>query len=94
MMIQVCEECTLRSILEAILLDPMFELSGLSGVSEIVINRDAASLIDGTGKTGAIIHQAGGASEMRTGIKHACAVTSCVIQPNRVAARPPASRPV
>jgi ATP-dependent protease Clp ATPase subunit len=46
MMIQVCEECTLRSILEAILLDPMFELPGLSGVSEIVINRDAASLID------------------------------------------------
>jgi ATP-dependent Clp protease ATP-binding subunit ClpX len=30
----------LRSILEAILLDPMFELPGLSGVSEIVINRE------------------------------------------------------
>ncbi len=30
----------LRSILEAILLDPMFELPGLAGVSEIVINRE------------------------------------------------------
>ena len=30
----------LRSILEAILLDPMFELPGLSGVSEIVINHE------------------------------------------------------
>jgi ATP-dependent Clp protease ATP-binding subunit ClpX len=30
----------LRSIMEAILLDPMFELPSLSGVSEIVINRE------------------------------------------------------
>src|SRR5919202_1930904 len=30
----------LRSIMEAILLDPMFELPGLSGVSEMVINRE------------------------------------------------------
>jgi ATP-dependent Clp protease ATP-binding subunit ClpX len=30
----------LRSIMEAILLDPMFELPGLNGVSEIVINRE------------------------------------------------------
>ncbi|MBV9522382.1 MAG: AAA family ATPase, partial [Alphaproteobacteria bacterium] len=30
----------LRSIMEAILLDPMFELPGLAGVSEIVINRE------------------------------------------------------
>ena len=30
----------LRSIMEAILLDPMFELPGLTGVSEMVINRE------------------------------------------------------
>jgi ATP-dependent Clp protease ATP-binding subunit ClpX len=30
----------LRSIMEAILLDPMFELPGLAGVSEIVINKE------------------------------------------------------
>ena len=30
----------LRSIMEAILLDPMFELPGLNGVSEVVINRE------------------------------------------------------
>jgi ATP-dependent Clp protease ATP-binding subunit ClpX len=30
----------LRSIMESILLDSMFELPGLTGVSEIVINRE------------------------------------------------------
>ena len=30
----------LRSIMESILLEPMFELPGLEGVEEIVINRD------------------------------------------------------
>jgi ATP-dependent Clp protease ATP-binding subunit ClpX len=30
----------LRSIMEAILLDPMFELPGLDSVEEIVINRE------------------------------------------------------
>jgi ATP-dependent Clp protease ATP-binding subunit ClpX len=32
----------LRSIMEAILLDPMFELPGLDGVTGIVINREVA----------------------------------------------------
>jgi ATP-dependent Clp protease ATP-binding subunit ClpX len=32
----------LRSIMEAILLDPMFELPGLNGVSEVVVTREAA----------------------------------------------------
>jgi len=30
----------LRSIMESILLEPMFDLPGLEGVEEIVINRD------------------------------------------------------
>ncbi len=37
----------LRSIMEGILLDPMFELPGLEGVEEIVINRE---VVEGRGK--------------------------------------------
>ncbi|MEX2632032.1 MAG: ATP-dependent Clp protease ATP-binding subunit ClpX [Tistlia sp.] len=37
----------LRSIMEGILLEPMFDLPGLDGVEEIVINRD---VVDGRGK--------------------------------------------
>ena len=37
----------LRSIMEAILLDPMYDLPSLSGVEEIVINRE---VVEGRGQ--------------------------------------------
>ena len=37
----------LRSIMEGILLDPMFELPGMEGVEEIVVNRET---VDNTAK--------------------------------------------
>ena len=37
----------LRSIMEAILLDPMFELPGLEGVKEVVISHQ---VVDGTAR--------------------------------------------
>src|SRR3546814_16206382 len=39
--------CGLRSIMESILLDPMFDLPGLENVEEIVINRE---VVDGRAK--------------------------------------------
>ena len=47
----------LRSIMEDILLDTMFELPGLEGVEEVVVNEEAARTVDAQGRVATFLTQ-------------------------------------